>query len=58
MADGSWAGIDAPVMWCVKGNTEFVPHPLVSVYISSESDMLTNRQYVFLNITGESHGRV
>ena len=23
--DGNWAGIDAPVLWCVKGNTEFVP---------------------------------
>ena len=22
---GSWSGIDAPVMWCVKGNTEFSP---------------------------------
>ena len=23
--DGNWAGMGAPVLWCVKGNTEFVP---------------------------------
>jgi predicted metal-dependent peptidase len=23
--DGNWSGIDAPVLWCVKGNASFVP---------------------------------
>ena len=23
--DGNWAGVDAPVLWCVKGNTDFTP---------------------------------
>lgn len=32
---GNWAGVDAPVLWCVKGKRDFVPSVGQSVYVES-----------------------
>jgi hypothetical protein len=30
---GDWSGIEAPVLWCVKGNKRFSPTVGQSIYV-------------------------